>query len=139
MFDHQRSAENKIEVRDGKERQTLSPQTGVTFLKNLNSDNTWQGDGLDIMIEGNDTGRYSSIQPGTGRPGSHASLAAAKIKPARISQIKLKDSVMTQRVDRMYNLNKTATAGFGHLGPSSGLKLSKIAINPGSITNYKKT
>ena len=39
----------------------------------------------------------------------------------------------------MHNLNKTATAGFGHLSPTKnatgGLKLNNLGI----ITNYLKT
>ena len=65
--------QQKIEVRDGRESNVFSPKTGVTFLKGQNSTIDWTGDVLDIMIEGTDTNRYSSIQASSSglRPGSH--------------------------------------------------------------------
>ena len=136
----ERSFDQKIEVRDGRESNVFSPKTGVTFLKGQNSTIDWQGDALDVMIEGTDTARYSSIQASSSglRPGSHRQLAA-KHKSPRVSQMQLKESMLRQSYDRVQNLNKTATAGFGVLSPANS-KINDLKLNNlGKITNYKKT
>ena len=94
------SLNDKIEVKDDREHNELSPKTGVTFLKAINSVHEWQGDALDIAIEGTDTGRYSTIDASTGwMPNSQTQLVG-KARASRNSQIKIKDSLLTSSINR---------------------------------------